>query len=343
MFSVSYYKKEQIEKLKSDWNRLERGREMSYFQSYDWNVMLCKYIPSDCLLYESRFVAVHCDQECVLIAPLLFIKKGYFFLNKRGIYFLARNDWSDYVNFIYSDFNTKAVDYLFEELKRKYGSFCCCLENLRTDTSLYSYCKGQKNIISDCIAKCVKLDLPKSAEDYMNMLSRGVKQNIRTAYNRLKKDGKYFEIKFDDKDFDIKRCLMVRGQRSKMKMQREYSFLQLIKIKIIYGFLLYKLKSYYPFVSDANSHMMSLYEDGKLRAFFNYALDIHHRTIVVMAAGIDSTFSRYSPGIVVMFEFIQNSIREGQYLTVDFTRGTEMYKYSLGGKEHLVSNITFRF
>ena len=82
-------------------------------------------------------------------------------------------------------------------------------------------------------------------------------------------------------------------------------------------------------------------EEGKLRAFFNYGFDTEGKCIRVMAAGTDLDFARYSPGMLLMYNYILNSIQEGTMQEVDFTRGDEKYKFSLGGQQRIIHTIKF--
>jgi CelD/BcsL family acetyltransferase involved in cellulose biosynthesis len=51
-----------------------------------------------------------------------------------------------------------------------------------------------------------------------------------------------------------------------------------------------------------------------------------------MDAGTDLDFARYSPGMLLMHQFILKAIQEGKLQIVDFTRGDEKYKFALGGQ-----------
>ena len=81
-------------------------------------------------------------------------------------------------------------------------------------------------------------------------------------------------------------------------------------------------------------------EQGHLCAWFNYIVDISRKTILVISAGTNDDFARYSPGILLMHEFIHHAIEEGLKV-VDFTRGDERYKFVLGGKPHDNFDVEF--
>ena len=83
-------------------------------------------------------------------------------------------------------------------------------------------------------------------------------------------------------------------------------------------------------------------EEGHLRAFFNYGYDSDGQCIRVMTAGTDLDFARYSPGVLLMYNFILNAIEAGQIKEIDFTRGDEKYKFSLGGQQRTIHTVKFR-
>jgi len=58
-----------------------------------------------------------------------------------------------------------------------------------------------------------------------------------------------------------------------------------------------------------------------------------------MAVGTNEQYERYSPGILLMYNFIDYIIKNKMYTVLDFTRGNEKYKYSLGGKDHFIYNF----
>ena len=83
-------------------------------------------------------------------------------------------------------------------------------------------------------------------------------------------------------------------------------------------------------------------DNGKLWAFFNYGYDPDGTCIRVMAAGTNLDFAYYSPGMLLMYNFILKVIQEGKIKEIDFTRGDEKYKFSLGGQQRLIHTIKFK-
>lgn len=104
----------------------------------------------------------------------------------------------------------------------------------------------------------------------------------------------------------------------------------------------YKFNRYTPFEDDSSSRFLTLTtKEGELCAAFNYGIDTAHDRVVMMAVATNDKFSRYSPGMLLIEEFIKESINKKKYKIIDFTRGNERYKYSMGGKEHF--NVTIDF
>lgn len=52
-------------------------------------------------------------------------------------------------------------------------------------------------------------------------------------------------------------------------------------------------------------------------------------SLVVMCAGVNPKFARYSPGLLSMYNQIKIFLEEQHLDSIDFTRGNEKYKYDL--------------
>ncbi len=49
---------------------------------------------------------------------------------------------------------------------------------------------------------------------------------------------------------------------------------------------------------------------------------------------INSDFSFYSPGMVLIRELVDYTVRSPELSTIDLSRGDEKYKYAVGGEEY---------
>ena len=63
---------------------------------------------------------------------------------------------------------------------------------------------------------------------------------------------------------------------------------------------------------------------------------------VVMCAGVNPKFARYSPGLLSMYNQIKIFLEEQHLDSIDFTRGNEKYKYDLGGKDEYIYHVQFK-
>ena len=357
---VEVYQLNEISKIRNIWRNLEQGSDMTYFQSYDWYEMLCSFIPKDTKYFISRLFVVFEDNVPLLIAPLWIVLKRFNFFNKSGAYLLGRQGWSDYLNFCYDVFSGGAVKCLFAFLQRKYKINTVLFENLKEETYLFNYLQNCKCLhVEFSNSKCVSLIMPTDYNLYFKSLRKSVRQNIRTARNRVNADGVLLKFLGININVDIAACNRLREIRLAYKNRprslkehinnRISSKADLFKFPItllgiiyekIKNRLLFHFPSYNVLDTDKNVKFMTAYHGEKLIAFFAYGIDDARHEIVVMAAGIDDDYKRYSPGMLLMCNFIKNLIEsKSDIKVIDFTRGTERYKYDLGGMEHLIYSV----
>ncbi len=341
-YNVKYIKGKQLDQIRDEWYMLQEGSDMTLFQSYQWFQMLLEhYIPSDTIYYESIYAVVYYSGSPVMIAPLWIVKKTFRLLNQKGVYLLGRGSFSDYLNFVYKDFDPNAFSFLMSDLSCKYGVKFVTFENFRESTSFYRYIIENYSVSRNSEYPCVGLNLPASVDEYHKMLSKSSRQNLRTANNRLKKDGRNLIFNFDDQKIDRNMCLDLREAKlsvtyTKIPLWIKYKYRILNRIR-------YQFPNFTPILFYSDSKVMTAYDDeGKLRAFFNYGYDSAGTCIRVMAAGTDLDFARYSPGMLLMYNFVVRAINEGEMREVDFTRGDEKYKFSLGGQLHRNHTIKFK-
>lgn len=341
-YNIRYIKGKCLNQIEKEWKALQTGKEMTLFQTYEWFQMLQEhYIPEDTKLFESIYAVVESDGEPCMIAPLWIIKKTFRILNQKGVYLLGRGSFSDYLNFVYQTFDAGAFDFLIKDLSKKYRVKYCTFEDFRESTSVYRHILDNYQITRNSEYSCVSLQLPSTSEEYHKMLSKNSRQNLRTANNRLKKDGKNLIFNFDDQHIDRNHCLKIRESKLTVKYNN-FSLYVKYKYRIL-NRLRYIFPRFTPIKLYSESKVMTAIDDkGNLRAFFNYGYDSKGTSIRIMAAGTDLEYARYSPGMLLMYNFILNAIQGGKLREVDFTRGDEMYKFALGGQERQNHTIKFK-
>lgn len=341
MYTISYYSLLQIEDLKKEWLRLEQGNEMTYFQRYDWYKMLANLNQKTKHRHFEITIAVASKQDnIVLIAPLWIVTKNFGKYNHKGVYFFGRAQWSDYLNFIYDEFDANALEQLIVAVSNKYDVSNYILEDLPINTSCFKYLNNKYTHLIEKGDICVELFIPNNLEEYHKLLSKNTRQNIRTAQNRCVKDSIEFEYNFDDKNVDISAFARYRDIRLFNKAREcgpslKSRLIYFISTKIL-GRGKYKFVPYTPFENDHSSHFLTCKDQkGNLCAAYCYGIDNIHNQIVLMAVSTNPDFYKYSPGILTIYNFvIEQMNKENGYTKIDFTRGNEKYKYVLGGVEH---------
>lgn len=268
-FTIEFIDKVHFNELKKDWTRLEKGKEMTIFQSFNWYKMLVdNSIPKDTSFFESIFAVVRSarDNLAVLIVPIWVVKHRFKIVNKKCVYFIDREGWSDYLNCIYIDFNSLAFDFLLKSLSEKYKVNSFMFEMLKESTSIYDYICNNKTVILDESKIYVTLNVPNNSKIYSENLSKNTRQNIRTANNRIKKDCHSISFNFVDESTSRVKCMQMRQDMFSQKYAK-VSRLRKYKYRLV-NLLRYHYPKCNPIIDFKDCKVMTAYVDDDLAAFF---------------------------------------------------------------------------
>lgn len=334
--------------LFQSWKSIEDGREMTYFQRYEWYESMERSVPSLFLhpFWDIRYVELKRNDITLFIAPLLIIKNYCIRHYKKGIYILGFSGWNDYCNFIYESFDNEAFVFLLKQIYKATNIGDFFFHNLREDTSIYRFLSAQAEIKTISKDVCIGLKLPDSISSYMAILSKNVKQNIRTANNRILKDSLNFCMSYDDPNVIKYDFAKYRNQRLDVinRDNRISRFRVFVSKVLMYCFPFFYLKiDFYPFYDGVNSHFLTVKnsDNNDLCAAFCYGIQDSGQTAYLMAVSLNREYSRYSPGIYALYHWICYNIENKQLRFIDFTRGEEKYKYYLGGEEHFIYSLAY--
>lgn len=134
--NIRVYTPKQFAELEQPWKQLEYGKDMTVFQLYDWYKQLNKLYFREHTKNIFRtwiYVLAEDEEKPIMIAPIQVIRLGAEFMGiglERAFYFIGRQGYSDYLNFIYKDFSEKAVLCIFSYLQKTYGISKCYFERL---------------------------------------------------------------------------------------------------------------------------------------------------------------------------------------------------------------------
>jgi hypothetical protein len=332
--------------LEKYWRTLENGPDMTAYQLYDWYKNINQLYLDEHFLNHFReciYVVAIDNGKPVMIAPIIVSKFGVNIYYKkslghnRGYYLIGRTGYSDYLNFIYDEFSTEAADAIFEYLKNKYGYKNCYFELVPENTQFYKYIHSTHDIFSNYSCYEAELVLPASFDDYKKKLSKNMRQNIRTAFNRQKKNN--IELHHElilETDEELATLLYeIREKRLGQKQKAA------IKGLPFYG------KAYYLFIDTYRKLLCSyhdilkhncnpwcfLVKDGdRIAGYFWGIRNPKKGVYYVILAGVEPDYAWYSPSISHFYAFIEELYENNNtdIKAFDFTRGGEKYKHDIG-------------
>ena len=299
------------------------SEEMSIFQSSEME--RCFYINS--LAYampkhmRPRTISVLDDHEPVLIFPALVSKSNLELAGHANgicelspIYFKkTENNLERYVGFFLdaTDYN----EYRLTRIRESTRLACILNEGIA------------RYAISSTSRENVLICFPRGYDAWFQSLSKSARQNLRTAYNRLDKDGETVRLEVGS-GAQLPRSLMNRFFDIYIQRHNERYEVETSAFKSVY--LRYLDFSTRALLNNAKAFHIYIYISNQIAGFCSGYLD--RDAFVIPRLSIDSTFSRYSPGYLLISEAIKwfeannSNVRE-----IDLSEGTEKYKLDLGG------------
>ena len=336
-----------FEALKDAWKKLENGKGMTAFQTYEWNRLLIEEFFG--LLYNRLFAEVKCyvvteAQKAVAILPVIIQKRSAKFKwwgRKKGAYILGDGSWSDYLNFICKEPNMQAWELILNNLPRP-----LFFNSLRSDTETCQFLDAHGG--ESVLRPAVFVPLMSDAAEYFASLSKSVKQNLRTAANRMNKAGLVYELRVEDGKLDpsiANELICMHHDRAKIKNQRQHKKdLHWISRNIRNIYREYQNRQYniiyHSMISNESGVTVIAYLDGAPAGYMYGMRDSD--AVRIMHNCVKEEYKFYSPMFKGAYDFICEEINSKKHnvTQIDFTRGNEVYKFQLGGKELTLHNYT---
>lgn len=297
------------------------------YMSYIWKQV--KYFS----LYSPQIACIFSEQsEPLMILPL---KLDIF---KRNYKMLADIQGCGQADALFNPRLSKeecqeCVTYFYTNINNKYK-----LNRLPEDSLLLKTSQGAHIDLQNRV--CVKINFPQGAEDLLKSLSKSVRQNIRTAYNRMNRDGvKYSLYVCQGKEMtkDIWQEMMkvylnrlFTKHKTKARNNPLYRYTHYWK----YRYIKHDTKSLQQLT---NSFHAILYGNGQIMGFLSGMISQDGTELVVPRLAIDSNFHFYSPGYVLLAETLRWLDANTTCRCLDLSRGDEQYKMDMGGSKILYS------
>ena len=161
---ITTYSPKQFKELESSWRLLEKGSEMTVFQSFDWFKNINELFFRENIKKIARkwvyYLVSDENNNPLMIAPIEIVKIGLQYRAiglARGAYFIGRQGYTDYLNFIYDAFNEDVMDLILKTIQKKFHIKKFCFEQLLTETSLYKYIINNYSY-SESNCYCARID-----------------------------------------------------------------------------------------------------------------------------------------------------------------------------------------
>lgn len=166
-------------------------------------------------------------------------------------------------------------------------------------------------------------------DEYIKSLSKNMRQNIRTAYNRLNKA-----------ELDI-RLDVVTGKTIPNKIMNETLSVYIDRHELRYGVHTSWIKKIYLKYFDFSTKCLKAYPDNfcailyiknEVAAFMAGVINADKGSIIIPRLSAKKDFLKYSPGVVLINETIKYMTEKMGICKLDLSKGAEQYKLSMGGK-----------
>ncbi|MEN6460264.1 MAG: GNAT family N-acetyltransferase [Syntrophomonas sp.] len=321
---------EAFSSIEDIWDDLyQNNSHISPYMSYSFQKTYKRYLWLGSKRFGMQYLCyvVYDGAEAIAIIPLI---------RRRNDYYLAGDLCATgYLDCIYSDQITdRQMEEIEKLLKEKAGAGTKFHLNKLNQSSLLMQHYASR--VSPERATCVSISLPDSYDDYFASLSKSVRQNVRTAKNRMQREGKEWNV-------ETTVGVPVSWSLSKQLLEVYNKRLEKRDGKKVGAITRYVREHFNP-ITLAASHMKDnivsiLYIDGRIAAFMMGLIDNRERTALIPRLAIDSDYSVYCPGFLLVCEASRFLIAHTQVRNLDLSRGDEQYKYSLGGTEHFNYSI----
>lgn len=310
--------KHRFSSIKSDWERLYRlTPEVSPFLHPDAFSIAYRYFYPYYLIWRTVpiFVVFSDEFKVRAIVPLL-KSKGKYHL------FGDVNGFNE-CGLLYDD--CTMLPEVISLLRRCFGNVEFMKIDERSPLSGY---KGSKTKES----KNVDIRFDESFDDYFKGLSKSVRQNIRTAYNRLNTDGLLLSMKYFKPDIAVRGNVPI-NQLVDLYVKRHTERYGVATGRLKQWFLKHQSFATRYYIKAPNAFTSVLYINSEVVGFLSGLYN--DKTLIVPRLSIDSEFRRYSPGLILICETIKYLQQNTSIRCLDLSLGEEQYKYQLGGRSHL--------
>jgi len=314
-------KKRSFSSLEKDWNRLyESGQNLPPYMDYAFQKLYKKYLWVSFGRIGFRYLcyAALKDGEVICIIPVI---------ERKGKRYLG-GDWSPtgHLDFVYGqDMTEETLQEVILAFKNTIGGLRI---NKLPEGSKLQQLLSRTYESADKPQTCVNIPFGDDYDSYFACLSKSVRQNNRTAKNRLAREGKTFRVE-----------TFVGGGECKAYIKEAYRiYTDRANKRYHHNMKAYEvfIKEYFQAVSlslqrNDNRMWSFLFIDDEMAGFMGGFTTVDGIRAVIPRLAINGKYSLYCPGNLLIAETVRNLIETTSIRNLDLSRGDETYKYSMGG------------
>lgn len=337
-----------IGKLKNEWTEIDRVAASlidikrcpyylySFYQTYIWNSFIAS-IYRKSLIKRTDFIIMRFNGSVIGILPLLVDRL-------KGRVTILDGKVAGILNVVSPLICRSGIEGYMDDLiifiREHYYNLKLSFHSIPCRSPFFKALRGNGN---EKIRGSYHIPLSEfgSFTIYFKSLGKNVRQNIRTAYNRIKNDNRVLTLKIYDKTNPPSSLLLLRlwtiyYKRKNAWKHRKTNSLHdsvcgLRALKEICGGI--KNRS----ITDVeNCRLIVLMVDGSPVAFMQTYFYLSH--VLVPKLAIDSRFARYSPGYLLLMETFKYLFAQG-ITDIDLCRGDEEYKKRVGGINEPIGKV----
>ena len=313
----------------------------SPYLSYDWIKHTGKGFrdkhPLESVFSRLKIYLLYNDGgELRCIAPLLIEHRPG---KKKKIKIGGYNTPAEPLDLVYpGDIKDEEFDFLLDAVTQNEKPDEFLFSPIMKDSPLARYCSKRENAaVKDEVSYRMFLT---DYDSWYAGLSKSVRQNIRTSYNRLNTDGKTYSFEFTaGRPLSKQQYNRINSILSKRLMEH-------MKVRNpLTGAAVRFLKLLNPaskgLNNSSNGYCALLCIDGEIAG---YTAGLMNGGVVsVCRFAIDTVFARYNPGAIIHNELVKRLLEQDAFSAREyiFSRGDEQYKLSYGGEAFSYSSIRF--
>lgn len=332
MFLKQY---QNISDIKELWEELYlKNTTNTFFQTYYWNYLLYSHFVGNKVFALSKKLIIFVYDNKV-IAPLVIDSE------KKIISILGENCSSDYLSFVFADGQSSAVKGMLTQLFDLYPEYLFRADRINEHSEFCNILNDffvvglRKRIVEKA---CVYIKLDRATHSHYDKLSKHVRQNYRTALNRMKIDS--LEVEFSSKvgtvDVSLAKYFLQIYKQRRLDCSKVNVFIYLLKSIIKNAIDALGVANHKDILTEYSIRQDVFYSwlklNGEIASFCEGAIN-NNNILSISRVSINPKFYKYSPGLILLVKTIDSLPEDIKYF--DLTRGEEDYKYQIGGIQHI--------